>query len=1220
MSLTPAQRDAIAARGNVLVMAGAGTGKTRTLVERCLDCLLLEQPPASIDEILMVTFTEAAAAEMRKRIRERLEEESLRNGVNNRWQEQLALFETAHFGTLHSFCLQLVRQHFYQLELDPQLSVLAEEEARLLAEETLDNLFQRHYSGTGAIDQAVQRLIQSHGRGWDLPIRSLVLRLHHYSQTLPNPTAWLDCQSALFDNPEPMTWRGWWQEALARFPEQWLAALGSLSSSNVIAAQCEAAIRNISPGASPAVLADVFVRIAAAQENCPPKKRKLSLRPLELFLNEAAFLGSFIGRPGRADPLTEDWSWVRHEMSTLVELAREFSQAFCEAKRELAMVDFHDLEQYALRLLWDHTADQPTSIARHWRDRLRFIFVDEYQDINAAQDQIIKALAREGSQSNRFLVGDVKQSIYRFRLANPYIFQNYAHQWRRGAQGTVLPLADNFRSREPLLQFVNSLFGLLITQDSVGINYAAEGALQFGAAADRAVLSAQALGEPAVESHFLLKSGADSPEDENEESEALAEVIDLQEADKEARLVAMRLREVHAEKHPVWDLQMKSFRPVDWKDMAILLRSPAKKAESYAKEFARLNLPLQVARTSFYRSIEVSDLLSLLQLFDNPLQDLPLLAVLHSPLVGLSATELAEIRLVAPKARFWTTLNRWHRSCKPAPKRRAANETPDLFAGNDAEAATPETHSKVGSFLARFARWRRLARQAPLSACLETVLSETHYTSWLLTQPRGTQRQANVQRLVTLAQEFDRYQRQGLFRFLKLTEARQIAESEPEVAASTSENAVRLMSIHQSKGLEFPVVVVADLGKPFNLIDLHADIILDEQYRLCPQIKPPETGKRYPSISYWLARRRQLRELLGEELRLLYVATTRARDTLILSGAISSKKLASLRQNQVQPSTATLLAARSYIDWFGLWFSLNVRAENKDELAGKTSLIRWFIHDQSKLAEPLKAAALPESLGLGEIDFQSENWQRVQRRLTWQYPFSAATQQPAKTSVSALRRQAEVDNSQEAAAFWRGPGRRPPLAKQVTGLSSAEGRELTSLDIGNAHHEFLQQLSLTRVSTAAELAQEAKRLESEARLAPEHAAVLDFESLAHFWNSELGRRVRTSSEFIQRELAFTARFTAGELTAIVGLGSEAPEVESDFVLVQGVVDLAVIAPKVIWLIDFKTDELTLAELADKVKAYGPQLKLYSKALSKIYLRPVSESWLYFLSLRKAVAV
>jgi len=1216
MSLTLAQQEAITAQGNVLVVAGAGTGKTRTLVERCLGCLVNDKAPASIDEILVVTFTEAAAAEMRQRIRGRLEEERQRNRHHAaRWQEQLALFETAHIGTLHSFCFQLVRQHFYQLELDPQLSVLSQEEARLLANETLDNVFRRHYSGRDPAAQAVQRLIQLQARGWDRPIRALVLRLHYYAQALPEPGAWLKEQLALFAAPEPQLWRRWLSETTSAWPQEWLPALDLLAHSNPVAARCAAALRKLPSAPSRPALAGLFEEISLARKDHPRGRKAASLKPLEQFFSEADFLASLGSVHGAAEPLQEDWIWVRDQMSTLLDLSREFTRSFTEAKRELGVVDFPDLEQYSLELLWDQATNGPSGIAHHWRDKLRFVFVDEYQDINAAQDRIIQALSRDGGHANRFLVGDVKQSIYRFRLANPRIFQEYAERWAGGSD-KVISLVENFRGRESLIEFTNSVFELLMRRELGGIQYDSAAALRFGAGRERHCLSREQNPDPCAELHLLLNGGAEWSESE-QSAEIPSEVIDLQAAEKEARLVARRLEELRRQKHPVWDEKDRQFRPVEWRDMAILLRSPAKKAQSYAKEFARLNLPLEVVRGDFYQTIEISDLLSLLQVLDNPLQDLPVLAVLHSPLVGLSANDLADIRLAAPKARFWTALIKWH-GIKAAQFGRGDEGISARLSAKPEDLAGFETYSLADRFLKRFARWRRLARQAALSRCLETVLEETHYTSWLLTQLRGRERYAHVQRLLTLAQEFDRFQRQGLFRFLKFVEAQQAAETEPE-AAATEENAIRLMSIHQSKGLEFPVVVVADAGKPFNLADVRAEIILDEKYGLCPHVRPPKAATRYPSLPYWLARKRQRRELLGEELRLLYVAMTRARDLLILSASVSHRAFSQGWLQQPQPDSAVALGARSYGDWLGLWFARHVGLAAMDRRQGSADLLRWFIHQDSELADRTQAYArsAPET---NPIDFESADWSLVEQRLSWQYPFCAATQEPAKTSVSVLRHQAADESPEDAVRLFAKKERALPEPEESSSAPLALPKpNFTASEIGRIHHQFLQRIRLDRTDTATALVEEAARLQQEGHLLPDEAKVLDYEALSQFWSSPLGQRIRSQQQFVQRELAFTVRFSPAELATLVGRAFD-KSLEGELVLVQGVADLAVIAPNEIWLVDFKTDQLDSHDLTSKVKAYEPQLRLYAAALSRIYHRPVSESWLYFLTLKQAVSV
>ena len=802
MALTATQQQAIDARGNVLIVAGAGTGKTSTLVERCMNCLIGASPPASIDEILMVTFTEAAATEMRQRIRARLEEQLHKEPQSARWQEQLALFETAHIGTLHSFCLELIRQHFYLLELDPQLAVMREEESWLLANETLEEILNHHYAGETPEAHAVQELIQVQGSGFDSLIRSLILQLHRYTQTLPDPEGWFGEQLAAFSAPEPMRWQSWLLSAIVEWRQRWFTLLAKNYAGNGIADLCLASLKSLSMNSARAEAAAGLKTVLAACEDCPRGKKTEWLKPLEDFRDEAKFLYSLAAASEKGDPLVEDWNWVRTQMLTLLGLAQQFAEQFRVSKRELAMLDFHDLEQYALRLLWDAKENQPTKIAREWREKLRFVFVDEYQDINAAQDKIIQALGRDLPNGNRFLVGDVKQSIYRFRLANPHIFQNYALTWRNGSAGTTIPLVENFRSREGIINFINSFFPLVMRPEMGGVSYDEEAKLRFGSPAERQPLSVSTDPAPRVELHLRIKNTENGDESQKDADDSLADINDLQEADKEARLVALQLRDLKMRGHQIWDENTRQFRAAEWADMTVLLRSPSSKAESYAKEFARVDVPLLVERGGFYECMEILDLLSLLQLLDNPLQDLPAIAVLHSPLVGLTVNELAEIRLTA-RGHFWRALLAWH-------DRESANP----------ESASSATFAKVNGFLDQFNRWRRLARHGSLSRCLEAILAETHYDSWVLTQPRGALRHANVQRLLGLAQQFDQFQRQSLFRFLQFIEAQKLAGTEPDAAAASEENSVRLMSIHQSKGLEFPIVVLADLGKPFNLADL----------------------------------------------------------------------------------------------------------------------------------------------------------------------------------------------------------------------------------------------------------------------------------------------------------------------------------------------------------------------------------------------------------------
>ena len=767
-AMTASQQAALAARGNVLVIAGAGTGKTHTLIERC--CSLLIEEGCSLDEILMVTFTDAAAAEMRKRIRVRLTAavvSATDAALIQRLEEQIALLDTAFISTLHSFCLRLVRDHFHdeRLRLDPEFTVLSEEQVHLLRNNTLDALLESLYGGTSGEARAFRSFLMDQVGGNEGKVRDLIWKLHCHTRSLADPAAWLDHQLAVVADPEPSQWRLWFQTAFREWRQRWTPELQPFADTPNVA-DCLKALQAPGDDFSPDQIRATLEKIHEAFSGKWARGSVGAVRDkIKGFFTEAAFLRSLLPGDDGVDPLKQDWDWSRGHMQTLLRLTRDFGESFDAAKRETGGVDFADLEQFALRLIWDAPANRPTALARAWQARFKFVFVDEYQDINEAQDTILRAVSREGGGANRFLVGDVKQSIYRFRLANPKIFQAYKKLWSEDARaGRTIPLSHNFRSREAVLDFVNSFFRLLMREDAGGVAYDADAELIFGAPADRVHLSRQASASPYVEIHLRTRTNEDAapePGENGEPDSSGGEWADLDATEKEARLVALQLQRLRREKLSVWDVEKKVARAVEWRDMIVLLRSPRNKAEIFAREFNRAGVPLLVKRESFYRATEISDLLSLLQLLDNPMQDLPLLAVLRSPLVGLSVDELAVIRAGQHDDRFWTAMLEF-----------AA--TPPPVSGPGAAIAA-EAHPKLTAFLTVFDSWRRHARQGALSICLRAILDATHYESLVLAQERGEERLANVNRLLRLMRQFDPYQRQGLLRFLRFVEAQRDA-------------------------------------------------------------------------------------------------------------------------------------------------------------------------------------------------------------------------------------------------------------------------------------------------------------------------------------------------------------------------------------------------------------------------------------------------------------
>jgi ATP-dependent helicase/nuclease subunit A len=552
-------------------------------------------------------------------------------------------------------------------------------------------------------------------------------------------------------------------------------------------------------------------------------------------------------------------------------------------------------------------------------------------------------------------------------------------------------------------------------------------------------------------------------------------------------------------------------------------------------------------------------------------------------MVGLTPADLAAIRIAHPRGRFWNALVDW--------QRQEGKKSP-----------CPGPAEIAGRFLHRFRLWRRQARQQGVSLCVENVIDSTHYADWILTQERAEQRRANIERFLHLARQFDAGRGESLPRFLRFIEAQQESEEQTEPTATPERDAVRLMSIHQSKGLEFPIVVVADLGKRFHRSDLAAQIILDEEYGLCPQVRPPEAYHSWPSLPYWLARRRQKHEMTGEEMRLLYVALTRAEHRLILAGSASVKSIEEKwpKRAQHEAAPAEILASSGYLDWLGSWPP--GAADLKS--SGHNAFFTWTVCDDNHPWLVPPAPLVPAGGLTDESDLSPE----ARDRLDWRYPSLGDTQVPAKAAVSGLRREMAGEDTEDA----------PPIVI-IDKPSHPTMGSLTASEIGSAHHAFLEQVSLERVRAIEDLRAESARLCREHLLSPEQCACLDLDALAEFWQSVTGRELLKHLSSLRRELAFTARLQAAELAGM-GASEFAAAGADEFIVVQGVIDLAAILPDEIWLLDFKTDHFPAAELSEKINHYRPQLQLYAAAISRIHRRPVTKRWLHFLTHRHTAAV
>ena len=1248
--LTEQQQAAVVADGDVLVMAGAGTGKTHTLVERVLHFALRPEQPVALDRFLIVTFTEAATAELQRRLTEALTKRHEEAPADAWIAAQLARLDHAMIGTLHGYCLRLLREHFHELGLDPALQTLDEADARRLQEQTLAALWEPAYLGTDPFSEAVRDLWQGQFNGDPRSAGAALRDLHSAVRALEDPTEWLRTQDEYWAQDGPVAWRSDLLREITGWAAGWLMRLGGATDNPAAATNPNlaarlpvlAALAELSSGPdrwSAATAALDRLREKKDEAWLPRQKTRLRAPLANLFSEAAAWAGWMSLPNGDRDPLREDWQWSRHRMQTVLALWRRFDAEYSRRKRERLAVDFADQEHFALDLLG--RADQVGRTLVAAGERLRFdcVLVDECQDLNAAQDAVLRAVSRcaggPGAEvhksGNRFLVGDVKQSIYRFRRADPVIFQRYAQEWSRpGAPGRVLTLNENFRSAASVLAFVNGVFPWLLRPELGGVAFGADAALQFGAPESRAALAGD---EPRVEVHVRVTGGTDAEDRAGEEPAADDAAADISKTEREASLVAARLRELHASELPVWDKHLQQLRPVRWSDMAVLLRGKQSRAEDFGKAFAAQGVPLQAGAGGFFDRAEIRDLCNLVAALDNPLQDVPLVGLLRSPFGSLTESDqLAAIRLVrrrpentpgeAPE-RWWTLLRHFievGRSAVaqpvdtlPAPlineERRATLSGAEVFSHPATAAAARTAWSRADLFVQRFAVWRHKAARGSIAFALEAALDDTGFEAAYRHGPDGVAANANIQRFLELARHFDQHHSGGAAAFLHWLEGQRESESIAAALPGGTE-AVALLTIHKSKGLEFPVVAVASLGTTFNESDFRgAEWILDSQVNLAPRIHPPAGGS-YPGPTFWLAQRRQRREQWGEEMRLLYVALTRAADRLLLFGTTTATRIDHWHTAEAvfRPPlpVAELEAARCPLEWlaraFGRWQNVDWKSGGK----GETPFFHWRIWDESEepSSPPLIFLATPETPDVP-----------VTTEVTPTYPHTAATREPAKATVTGLRKRRQAAEDEESGRLTLSWSNRGPVRVadddelRVDGSAPAD---VNAVERGLLHHRFMEHVDPARTESDAELATELARLVTAGRFTSIEAAALDARAIARFWAGPLGSDIRQRTGEVRRELPFTLRLSVGDLSRLEfhpdpGLAAE------EFIVVQGVIDLVCFAGDTAWILDFKTDRVRPGiALTEKAAAYAPQLALYALAVERLFGRSVTGAWLHFL--------
>ena len=1175
VELTRDQRTAVEDRGgSLLVSAAAGSGKTKVLVERLFRYIIQDQ--RSVDDFLIITYTKAAASELRGKIASELSKRVAQYPEDAHLRRQMFRVYQADIKTVDAFCAALLRENVYLLlpvdghALTPDFRVLDEQEAGMVKERVLERVLEDFYAH---MDAQRQQLAETLGAGRDdRALERLVLELHRKLQSHPYPLQWLDKVRRDWETlPDDLGRSPYGQiimgDAAAK-AEFWAdlldKAAGSIVDDAVAAAYADrltetaAQLRALSSvqgnWKDMAFLRPAFRRMGIVKGEHPEKEH------LQAIIKQCKAALKDMAKPfdtAQADHLA-DMAAMAPAMLALIDLTADFTRRYQSEKARRNAMDFSDQEHYAIQILL--TSDgQPTDLARQVAERYCEIMVDEYQDANDVQNCIFTAISRQ--QQNLFTVGDVKQSIYRFRLADPTIFlEKYnayvpAAEAAEGQPRKVL-LSKNFRSRPSVLDGCNAIFRSIMSRRMGEMNYGPQERLYFGAE------YYPPHDDTAAEYHFL---NADDTEDER-----------LDRSVVEARFVAHRIRQMLDQGYAVTDGD--GLRPCTPEDFVILMRSPRSRLKVFTAALAAQNIPCAADESSdFFATVEIAVIWSLLQVIDNPRQDVPLISVLRSPLFGFTPDRLAAIRALQRDGDYYDAL--------------LLDESPDTQA-----------------FLCTLNELRAAARDEPVDTLVWHIYNTCHCVAVFGAMPGGRARRDNLVTFYTYVRQMAGAGKKSLFQFT--AHLRTLLENgdTPDLSTRQSAGGVRIMSIHKSKGLEFPIVFLCDLSKRFDARDTQEPVLVHPQLGLGTERVDRDRHIRYDTVSKTAVALQLERESKSEEMRILYVAMTRAQEKMIAVDCrrLGRKRISDLAGMAGVPTPPEAVAAgRCLGDWVLLPLLCTAQGAKLCHWAGvptpelTTEDGGWQVYlweDPLSLTAPVSAAdgvLLPDSAAAPQ-SFDPPP-------LTWTYPHQRAALTPGKVTATQLKGRAIDEEIADGA-----PTRRPVLFEKPKFLQAATG--LTAAEKGTAVHAVMQYIDFHTPAVPEAVEQAVAALAARRLLTPQQAAAVDCAMVARFLASPLAQRIRDARQ-VWREYRFTLLTDAALYD---------PQAAEEELMLQGVVDCAFEMPEGLVVVDFKTDRITPQQQPERAQRYRPQLEAYALALGQVLEKNVSEKLLYFFHTNSTV--
>ena len=1225
---TEEQQKAIETRKcNLLIAAAAGSGKTAVLVERIIRIITNEESPVDIDRLLVVTFTSAAASEMRERIASAITKalEKIPNSRN--LQKQLTLLSRANITTMHSFCLDVIKNNFHIIDLDPAFRILDETEGMLLRSEVLEELFEDKYEND---DKEFLDLVEAYSDSKsDDKLKDIVLDLYKFSMSGPWPQRWLRDKSEEFNisTIEELDKSSW----MKVFIENLVIELQGLISMEEKALELCGETSGLEPYIDTfrddiTMLQMIYEHLGTGVENIYNRLSSASFSKLKT-VRKANVSDENVQSRVKAirDDVKKKINKLRDEifsmtpdemlhsvkasypyMKTLSNLVIEFQDKFSNAKKERGALDFNDLEHLCLKIL----TSENSGVADNFKEYFDEVLVDEYQDSNAVQEAIIDLVSRKYSDNpNVFMVGDVKQSIYRFRQAKPELFlEKYNTYSKEQGKNIKIQLYKNFRSRDEVIKGVNYIFKEIMSRVVGELEYTDEEALNLGASYREAEEDNYVVGGK-IELNILDKST------EVEEEILIDEEEDLGAINLEARIVANRIKELLSNKDgkvfKVLDKGTGEYRPVTYKDIVILLRATKNWSEVFLDELGAEGIPVYADTGSgYFESIEIRTIMSLLKVIDNPMQDIPLIALLRSPIMSFSAEDLTNIRLIDKDKYFYENI---------------------ISISNEEFDCEKELVEKCNIFLERLNVWRKKSIYTPIDEFIWYLYTDTAYYGYVGAMPNGVLRQANLRILFQRAKQYEQTSFKGLFNFINFINKLRKSSGDMGSAKVLGENedVVRIMSIHKSKGLEFPVVFVCGSGKQFNLMDLNNNILYHEELGFGPELVDLDKRVSYPTLPKEAIKQRIRLETLSEEVRILYVAFTRAKEKLIITGAVNGLEkwitkccnAAALDKDIILPSE--VLKGKSYLDWIGMSICKHRDGESLRELVGvndisiKDDLSTWSVKTWTKsdLIVDKKNSDVDE---INEenllINFDCSSVDKeIERRLDFRYKFRESTLIKSNFSVSELKKknfeQVPVIDTEEL--FKEDICNIKPKFLQ-------EERGLTGAEKGTAMHFVMQKVDLSRVNTVEEIKEQLKEFVDMELLSKEEYKVISPYKIKKFFVSKLGERMLRAynrGDRVYRELPFYTEIDVHRIDPDLP-----KEVEGDKVRLQGVIDSFFYEEDEVILLDYKTDYVEQGNEEELINKYKMQIQYYKEALEKITKTKIKECYLYSFYLEKEILV